>query len=99
MDLSLSLLLIRFAAGLLLMGHGAQKLVGIGGGPRAREWTGAGGQMGFRPAALWAAPSIGAGLVGGVALAIGVLTPLAAASLLGPLFLAIVQAPWSKGLL
>ena len=30
MDLSLSLLLIRFTAGLLLMGHGAQKLVGIG---------------------------------------------------------------------
>ena len=98
MDLSLSLLLIRFAAGLLLMGHGAQKLVGIGGGPGARKWTGAVGQMGFRPAALWAALSIGAELVGGFAIAIGFLTPLAAAILVSQLFVAIVKAHWSKGL-
>lgn len=98
MDLSLSLLLIRFAAGLLLVGHGAQKLTGIAGGPGPRRWTGAVGQMGFRPAPLWAALSMGAELLGGLALAIGLLTPLAAAALVGSLFVAIAKAHWNKGL-
>ena len=51
MDLSLSLLVIRFAAGMLVMGHGAQKLVGVGGGPGIRKWATMIGTMGFRPVA------------------------------------------------
>jgi putative oxidoreductase len=98
MDLSLSLLLIRFAAGLLLMGHGAQKLVGIGGGPGFRAWTGSVEQMGFRPASLWALLSVSAEFLGGIALAIGFLTPIAAALIVSQMFVAIAKAHWPKGL-
>jgi putative oxidoreductase len=98
MDLSLSVLLIRFTVGMLLMGHGAQKLVGIGGGPGLRGWTAAVGQLGFRPAGFWAIVSVCAEFLGGVALAIGFLTPIAAALVVGQMFVAIAKAHWSKGL-
>src|SRR5216110_3388371 len=98
MDLSLSLLLIRFTAGLLLMGHGAQKLVGIGPGPGLRGWTARVGAMGFRPAPLWAVVSTAAEFLGGVALAIGFFTPVAAALIVGQLFVAIAKVHWPKGL-
>ncbi|MEA2662865.1 MAG: putative oxidoreductase [Chloroflexota bacterium] len=98
MDVSLSLLLIRFTVGLLLAGHGAQKLVGIGGGPGLRSWTANVGKMGFHPAPLWSALSIAAELGGGLALAVGFLTPIAAALVVGQLFVAIAKAHWSKGL-
>jgi putative oxidoreductase len=98
MDLSLSLLLIRFTVGLLVMGHGAQKLFGIGGGPGFRKWTGVVGQMGFRPAGLWGPVSMLAEFAGGIALAIGFLTPIAAALIVGQMFVAIAKAHWAKGL-
>ncbi len=98
MDLSLSLLVIRFAAGMLVVGHGAQKLIGVGGGPGIRKWATMIGTMGFRPVALWAVLSASAEFVGGVALAIGWFTPFAAAALVGSFFVAIVKVHWAKGL-
>jgi putative oxidoreductase len=98
MDLSLSLLLIRFCVGMLLLGHGAQKLLGVAGGPGFEGWTGAVGRLGFRPAALWATLAIGAEFLGGLALAIGFFTPIAAALIVGDLFVAIAKAHWPKGL-
>ncbi len=98
MDLSLSLLVIRFAVGMLVMGHGAQKLVGVGGGPGIRKWRTMIESMGFRPAAFWAVLSASAEFVGGVALAIGWFTPFVAAALVGNFFVAIVKVHWAKGL-
>lgn len=98
MDLSLSLLLIRFVVGLLLVGHGAQKVLGVSGGPGLRRWIGAVGAMGFRPAPVWAALAASAELLGGLGLALGFLTPVAAAFLVGSLFVAIAKAHWAKGL-
>jgi putative oxidoreductase len=98
MDLSLSLLVIRFTAGMLLMGHGAQKLVGIGDGPGFRTWTANVEKMGFRPGALWGAASVAAEFIGGIALAVGFFTPFVAALLVGQLFVAIVKVHWAKGL-
>lgn len=98
MDLALSLLVIRFAAGMLLMGHGAQKLVGVGGGPGLQRWTANVERMGFRPAALWGPLSVSAEFLGGIALAIGAFTPVVAALLVGHLFVAIAKVHWAKGL-
>lgn len=98
MDLSLSLLLIRFTVGMLLMGHGAQKLVGVAGGPGLRTWIGAVGKMGFRPPALWALAAAGSEFLGGLAMAIGFFTPVAAALVVADMFVAIVKVHWSKGL-
>ena len=70
MDLSLSLPLIRFTAGLLLIGQGAQKLIGIGPGSGLERWTANVRDMGFRPASLWASLSISALMVGQLFVAI-----------------------------
>jgi len=98
MDLSLSLLLIRFAAGMVLMGHGAQKLLGVSGGPGLARWTANVERMGFRPAFAWSTLAASAEFVGGVALAIGFFTPIAAALIVGDLFVAIAKVHWTKGL-
>jgi putative oxidoreductase len=97
MDLSLSLLLIRFTVGLVVMAHGAQKLVGIGGGPGLRGWITNVGKMGFQPAPLWGLVSVSAEFLGGTALAVGFFTPVAAALIVGEMFVAIVKAHWHKG--
>src|SRR2546421_5958366 len=98
MDLSLSLLVIRFAAGLLLMGHGAQKLFGVAGGPGLAMWTANVGKLGFRPVPLWSVLSVSAEFLGGLALAVGFITPVAAALVIGQLFVAIATVHWAKGL-
>ncbi len=98
MDLSLSLLVIRFAVGLLIFGHGAQKVLGVAGGPGFVRWSGVVASMGFRPAPLWATLAAGAELIGGIAIALGLLTPLAAAALVGHFIVAIAKAHWPKGM-
>ena len=97
MDLSLSLLLIRFTVGLVIMAHGAQKLVGIGGGPGLRGWTANVGKMGFQPAPFWGLVSVSTEFLGGTALAVGFFTPVAAAFIVAQMFVAIVKAHWQRG--
>ncbi len=53
--------------------------------------------MGFRPANLWAVVSIGAELVGGLLLAVGLLTPFAAMALVGQSVVIVLKAHWAKG--
>jgi putative oxidoreductase len=75
------LLVLRLAIGLTFAAHGAQKAFGWWGGPGWDRWRGAMLGMGFRPASLFATLSIGAELVGGVCLALGLVTAVAAAVL------------------
>lgn len=74
-------LLLRLVIGLTFAAHGAQKAFGWWGGPGWDRWKAAMNGMGFRPAGLFATASIGAELVGGLCLALGLLTPVAAAVL------------------
>jgi putative oxidoreductase len=77
--MEIGLLLIHVTFGLLLAGHGAQKLFGILGG---YGLEGTGGYMesfGLRPGKLFAALAGAAELGGGLLLAAGLATPLAAA--------------------
>jgi putative oxidoreductase len=53
--------------------------------------------MGWRPASFWALVSIGAELVAGVFLALGFLTPLAAAALIGQSVVIVFGVHWPKG--
>jgi putative oxidoreductase len=82
------LLILRLAVGLLLVGHGSQKLFGAFGGHGLDGTGGFFHSIGFRPGrpmALVAGLSeAGAGLL----LALGLLTPLAAAGIVGTLFVA-----------
>ncbi|MFC5668289.1 DoxX family membrane protein [Kitasatospora misakiensis] len=88
------LLLLRLVLGLTMAGHGSQKLFGwFGGG--GIDGTGAFFEMKGYPAAKLMA--VVAGLTefgGGLALAVGLLAPLAAAAILGTMINAIVVT-WS----
>lgn len=97
MSVDLGLLVLRVALGLFLAAHGAQKLLGWFGGPGLAGTTGWLASMGLKPAQLWALLA-GLGEVGGgVLLALGLLTPLAAVALIAAMLMAIILAHWSKG--
>jgi putative oxidoreductase len=95
--MDLGLLVARLVIGLTLTAHGSQKLFG---------WFGGGGiagtapffeQLGFRPGRLHAALAGIAETAGGLLLAAGVLTPLAAAALIGTMVVAAGSVHWGKG--
>jgi putative oxidoreductase len=79
----LGLLVLRLVVGLIFAAHGAQKAFGWWNGPGYGRWQAAIAQMGFLPVPFWTAVSVAVELLGGLALAIGVLTPLAASALVG----------------
>lgn len=95
--LDTGLLLLRLLIGLSLAAHGAQKCFGMFGG------GGLGGtgkwleSIGFRPARRQAMLAGGTELLGGLALALGVLTPFAAAACIGVMAVAGVAGHGGKG--
>ncbi|MBJ6638666.1 DoxX family protein [Streptomyces sp. DHE7-1] len=92
------LLLIRLAFGLLMAAHGAQKLFGLFGGPGLTA-TGRGfAGLGYRPGRLYAVIGGLSEFLGGLGLAVGLLTPLAAAALIGVMINAMVTVTGAHGL-
>jgi putative oxidoreductase len=91
------LLLLRLVLGALLIGHGSQKLFGAFGGHGLAGTGGFFHSLGFRPgrpmAVVAGVSEAGAGLL----LALGLLTPLAAAIVVGTLFVA-SSVHWKAGL-
>jgi putative oxidoreductase len=95
--MDLGLLIVRLVIGITLAAHGSQKLV---------RWFGGGGlagtapffeQLGFRPGRLHAALAGIAETGGGLLLAAGLLTPLAAAPLIAVMVVAVGSVHWGKG--
>ncbi|MET9382109.1 DoxX family membrane protein [Streptomyces sp. NPDC002928] len=92
------LLLIRLTFGLLMAGHGAQKLFGLFGGDGLTA-TGKGFEaLGFRPGRLFAVIGGLSELLGGLGLALGLLTPLAAAAIVGVMINAMATVTGAHGL-
>jgi putative oxidoreductase len=92
------LLLIRLTFGLLMAAHGAQKVFGLFGGPGLTA-TGKGfAALGYRPGKLFAVIGGLSELLGGLGLALGLLTPLAAAALIGVMINAMVTVTSAHGL-
>src|SRR5579864_2578024 len=91
------LLLLRLVLGLTMASHGAQKLFGWWGGPGLRGVYGwlAGMRMrgGWLPVAMIVAGEFG----GGLALALGFVTPLAALAIVTVMMVAIATVHWTKG--
>ena len=88
--MELGLLILRLAIGGTVAAHGAQKLLAPnGGGHGIDDTTGVLGGLGFRPARAHAWLLALAELAGGLFLAAGVLTPLAAAAVIGVMIAAI----------
>ena len=95
--MDLGLLIVRLVVGITLAAHGSQKL---------GRWFGGGGiagtapffeQLGFRPGRLHAALAGIAETGGGLLLAAGLLTPLAAAGLIAVMVVAVGSVHWGKG--
>jgi putative oxidoreductase len=93
----LGLLVLRLVVGLTFAAHGAQKAFGWFDGIGWVGWQGIMVRLGFRPFVLFAAISTGAELIGGLFLALGALTPLAAAILVGQLIVIIARSHWANG--
>jgi putative oxidoreductase len=92
------LLLLRAIAGLVLASHGAQKLFGSFGGGGIKGTSGFFGQLGFRPAHVFAVMAGLGELCGGLGLALGFLTPLAAGVAISVMAVATFTVHIEKGL-
>ena len=93
----LALALVRAVVGLVIAAHGAQKVLGVWGGPGLAGWTQGVSRMGMRPPVFWAWVSAFAELAGGIAFALGFLLPVVAAALTIQMGVAIARAHWGKG--
>jgi putative oxidoreductase len=93
----LALALARATVGLVIAAHGAQKVFGAWGGPGMTGWTQGITRMGLRPPVVWAYLTALTELIGGIALALGLLTPIAAALVSMQMIGAMHRVHWAKG--
>ena len=94
---SVGLLILRIVVGLIFVGHGSQKMFGWFGGKGIPGQAGLMDTLGVRPARLFALISAAGEFFGGLGVALGLLTPVAAAGILGSMTVAIVKVHWAKG--
>jgi putative oxidoreductase len=88
--MNLTLLVLRLVVGLGFAAHGAQKLFGAFGGGGIAETSGFLEQVGLRPGRLHALAAGVAEFAGGLLIAVGLLTPFAAAALIGVMTAAVL---------
>lgn len=94
---SAGLFILRVVVGLIFAGHGLQKLFGWFGGVGFARLTQSLLRQGFMPPQPWTSLVILGELGGGVSLALGLLTPLGAAGIVGAMVMAIVTSHWKNG--
>ncbi|MFG2356382.1 DoxX family protein [Streptomyces sp. NPDC048521] len=92
------LLLLRLTFGLLMAAHGAQKLFGVFGGDGLTATGRAFASLGYRPGKVFALIGSLSEFLGGLGLALGLLTPLAAAAVIGVMINAMVTVTAAHGL-
>ncbi len=97
MSLSLGLLILRLVVSLTLAAHGAQKLFGWWGGPGMTGWIDTVTKLRIRPAAPWAWVAALSEFVGGLLLALGLLSPLGSLAIAGSMLVAVATVHWSRG--
>src|ERR1700749_62459 len=95
--MKLGLTFLRVVVGALFFGHGTQKLFGWFGGHGIEATSGFFESLGLRPGRKHATAAGAAEAGGGALLALGFLTPVAAASLIGGMSAAIRKVHGSKG--
>jgi putative oxidoreductase len=95
--MSYGLLLLRLVLGLTMAAHGSQKLFGWWGGPGLRGMHGWLNSMRFRGGWLPVLLIVTAELGGGIALALGLVTPIAALGVVTAMMVAVWTVHKSKG--
>lgn len=93
--MDLALLILRLAVGLLVAGHGAQKLFGWFGGHGLKGMVGWLHSQGFRPARMWALVGGLSEFAGGLLFALGLWSPLGTLGI-GASMLTAVKIHWPK---
>jgi putative oxidoreductase len=96
--MDLALLVLRVVIGLLFVAHGTQKLFGILGGPGLKGTADMFDAIRLRPGRLHAPAAGAAELIGGALLALGLLTPVAAALVIAVMVAAAVTVHLPKGI-
>jgi putative oxidoreductase len=91
------LLVLRLVLGLIMAAHGAQKLLGWFGGPGLAGFAANLEDLGVRPGRVWAPIAAGVEFGGGILVAAGLLTPVAALFLVGDLLIAILTVHLTRG--
>jgi len=94
--MNFSLLLLRVIVGLLLAGHGAQKLFGWFGGPGLQGTTGWLASIGFHPPRGWALLAGICEFAGGLLFALGLFSPLGSLGIGASMVMAISRVHWPK---
>lgn len=98
LSLDLAFFVLRVVIGLFFVGHGAQKLFGwFGGGglSATAQWY---QSLGLNPPRFWAILVGLCEFLGGIGLILGLVTPLAAAAIIGVMLGAIAKVHWPNGL-
>jgi len=91
------LLVLRVILGVIFAAHGAQKLFGSFGGPGLEGTAGFHGQLGIKPPSLMAVLAGLAEFAGGILIAVGFLTPLAAVALILTMAVAVFTVHLKNG--
>ena len=95
--MDVGMMILRLVVGATMAAHGAQKLFGWFGGPGISGTLGFVKQLRFRPVKAQALLGAGSEFGGGLLLALGLLTPLGAAAVIGTMVAAIASVHWPKG--
>ena len=95
--MNIALLGLRLVVGLTFSAHGAQKLFGAFGGHGIDGTAGFFDQVGLRPSKLHAWAAGAAEFFGGLAIALGLVTPVAAAALIGVMTAAVLTVHLKNG--
>jgi putative oxidoreductase len=96
--LSIGLLVVRVIVGLVMAGHGAQKLFGWFGGHGLRGTGQFFAQAGFQPGTAFAAAASITEVLSGLLVAVGFLGPVGPALMLSVMIVAAITVHWGRGL-
>jgi len=96
--MSVGLLLVRVVVGLIMAGHGAQKLFGWFGGYGVRKTGEFFGQLGFRPGTAFAAAASISEIASGLLVTFGFLGPIGPALMVAVMIVAAITVHWGNGL-
>lgn len=90
-------LVLRVCLGIVFMAHGAQKALGMFGGPGIKGFSGMLSGLGFKPALFWAYIGAYVELLGGLFLFLGIFTRVAALLICAFMLVALFKVHLSKG--
>lgn len=96
--LSVGLLLVRVVVGLIMAGHGAQKLFGWFGGYGVRKTGEFFAQLGFQPGTAFAAAASISEIISGLLVTFGFLGPIGPALMIAVMIVAAITVHWEHGL-